>query len=180
MTRANLAVAADDLVADPVPFVDLRAQYASLEPEMRPVVEGVLARANYILGPEVGQFEEAFASFVGTAFAVGVSSGLDALRVALLALGIGPGDEVVIPANTYIATALAVSGVGATPVLVDCDAGTLQIDPEQIEAVLTERTRAIMPVHLTGQASDMARIGAIARAHDLLVVEDAAQAHGTR
>jgi dTDP-4-amino-4,6-dideoxygalactose transaminase len=138
----------------------------------------VTASAAYILGEHVERFEHEFAGFVGCDHGVGVGSGLDALRLALLALGIGAGDEVVIPANTYIATALAVSGVGAEVVLVDCLEGTYNIDPEAVEAALTPRTRALLPVHFAGQAAAMQPLLELAERHDLELVEDAAQAHG--
>ena len=126
------------------------------------------------------RFEEEFARFVASEHAVGVGSGLDALRLGLLALEVGPGDEVIVPANTYIATALAVSEVGGDVVLVDCDAATYNIDPRLVEAAVTARTKALLPVHFTGQAAEMAPLLELAAAHDLEVVEDAAQAHGTR
>lgn len=162
-----------------VPFVDLAAQYRTIEPEVNAAIQKVLTRCNFVLGAEVEEFEKDFARFVGAAHGVGVSSGLDALRLALQALGVGAGDEVILQANTYIATALAVSAVGAKPVLVECDPATYNIDPERIEAAITPRTKAIMPVHLTGQAADMDAIMEIARRRHLHVVEDAAQAHGT-
>ncbi|MFN2427480.1 MAG: DegT/DnrJ/EryC1/StrS family aminotransferase [Candidatus Binatia bacterium] len=163
-----------------VPFVDLALQYRELEAEIRPVLDDAFARADYILGAGVTRFEEEFAAYVGVKHAVGVGNGLDALRLALVALGIGPGDDVIVPANTFIATAFAVSAVGATPLLVDCCEDTHQIDPELIEAALTARTKAIIPVHLYGHPADMTRILAIARRHGLAVIEDAAQAHGAR
>jgi dTDP-4-amino-4,6-dideoxygalactose transaminase len=141
---------------------------------------GVTASAGYILGSEVARFEGEFASFVGADHAVGVGSGLDALRLALVAIGIGPGDEVIVPANSYIATALAVTAVGADVVLVDCDPDTYNINPELIEPALTTRTKAILPVHFTGQAAHMAPILELSGRHRLYVIEDAAQAHGTR
>jgi dTDP-4-amino-4,6-dideoxygalactose transaminase len=128
----------------------------------------------------VRRFEEEFARFVASEHAVGVGSGLDALRLGLLALEVGPGDEVIVPANTYIATALAVSEVGGDVVLVDCDAATYNIDPQAAEAAVTARTKALLPVHFAGQAADMAPLLELAEAHDLEVVEDAAQAHGAR
>ena len=161
-----------------VPFVDLQAQYRSIAKDLRAAVEQVLSDCNFILGRQVAEFEEEFARFVGVRHAVGVSNGLDALRLALLALDIGPGSEVILPANTYIATALAVSACGAKPVLVDCDASTYNIDPLQIELAVTPRTKAIIPVHLTGQSAEMAAILEIAERHNLQVIEDAAQAHG--
>jgi dTDP-4-amino-4,6-dideoxygalactose transaminase len=161
-----------------IPFVDLIAEHRSVAAEVGPAVADVLADSRFILGPQVEEFERAFAALSGVAHAVGVSSGLDALRLALLALDIGPGDEVILPANTYIATALAVSAVGARPVLVDCDPHTYLLDPAGVEAAITTRTRAVIPVHLTGQAADMDRLLEMAARHGFHVVEDAAQAHG--
>ncbi len=161
-----------------IPFVDLKAQYQTIEPEIQPAINQVLSRCNFILGAEVEEFERNFGKFLNVRHAIGVSSGLDALRLAMAALGIGTGDEVIVPANTYIATALAVSAVGAQPVLVDCDPATYNIDVLQIEQVITPRTKAIIPVHLTGQAADMDPILEIARRRNLYVIEDAAQAHG--
>ena len=163
-----------------VPFVDLVTQYRAIASEVEIAVTEVLSRCNFVLGPQVDQFERAFADFVGCQYAVGVSSGLDALRLALAGLAIGPGDEVIIPANTYIATALAVTAQGARPVLVDCDPSTYAIDVSRIEPAITARTRAIIPVHLTGQSADMDPILNLAARYRLRVVEDAAQAHGTR
>jgi dTDP-4-amino-4,6-dideoxygalactose transaminase len=162
-----------------VPFVDLAAQYRSIEKEVDAAIKKVLLQCNFILGTEVEEFELAFARFVGVKHGIAVSSGLDALRLPLQALGIREGDEVIVPANTFIASALAVSAVGAKPVLVDCDPNTYNIDPELIEPVLTRRTRALMPVHLTGQAADMDAVLDVAKRHQLYVIEDAAQAHGT-
>ncbi len=162
-----------------VPFVDLAAQYRSIETEVSTAIENVLSSCSYILGSQLDEFEQAFAEFTNTAHAVGVSSGLDALRMALWALDIGSEDEVIIPANTYIATALAVSDVGAKPVLVDCDPLSYNIDVSLIKSSITSRTRAIIPVHLTGQAADLDPILEIADEHGLHVIEDAAQAHGT-
>jgi len=162
-----------------IPFVDLVTQHASIEDEIDSAIQKVLSRANFILGSQVDEFEQDFASFIGTEYAIGVSSGLDALRLALMALDVGLGDEVILPANTYIATALAVSAVGARPVLVDCDPLTYNIDVNLIEPAITPRTKAIIPVHLTGQSADMDPILEISEEHGLYVVEDAAQAHGT-
>ena len=156
------------------------AQYDAIREEIDQAFHEVTASAEYILGDRVARFEAEFANFVEAPHAVGVGSGLDALRLALLALGVGPGDEVVVPANTYIATALAVSEVGANVVLVDCDRRTYNIDPEAIEPVLTNRTKAILPVHLAGQAAHMSPILELAEHHGLYVIEDAAQAHGAR
>jgi dTDP-4-amino-4,6-dideoxygalactose transaminase len=162
-----------------IPFVDLAAQYRTIEPEVNAAIGKVLSRCNFILGAEVEEFEQAFAQFVQVERAVGISSGLDALRLALMALDIGPGAEVILPANTFIATALSVSAVGARPVLVDCDPATYNMDVNLIEPAITSHTRAIMPVHLTGQAADMDPILDIVRRHHLHMIEDAAQAHGT-
>jgi dTDP-4-amino-4,6-dideoxygalactose transaminase len=161
-----------------VPFLDVVAQQRSVQAELSAAVRGVVEGSRFILGPEVGEFERAFAEFVGVPHAVGVSSGLDALRLALTALQLQPGDEVILPANTYIATALAVSAVGARPVLVDCDPSTYLVDCDQLVPAITNRTRAIIPVHLTGQAADMDTVLELAARHGLSVVEDAAQAHG--
>jgi dTDP-4-amino-4,6-dideoxygalactose transaminase len=166
-------------VAGIVPFVDLVAQYRSIAEEIDHAFHEVTASAQYILGARVQRFEEEFAHFVGAEHAVGVGSGLDALRLGLLALEIGPGDEVIVPANTYIATALAVSEVGADVVLVDCDPATYNVDPDAVAAALTSRTRALLPVHFTGQAAEMRPLLELAARDSLEVVEDAAQAHGT-
>lgn len=162
-----------------VPFVDLAAQHQSIAGEIDGAIKEVLTRCDFIGGHSVQRFEQAFADFIGAHHAVGLSNGLDALRLSLLALNIGPGDEVIVPANTYIATALAVSGVGARPVMVDCEGQYYNIDVTKIEAAITPRTKAIIPVHLTGQAADMDPILKLAEQHKLHVVEDAAQAHGT-
>ena len=162
-----------------IPFVDLATQHAAIQSEIDAAIQQVLSQSNFILGSQVEEFEQVFARFVGSEHAVGVSSGLDALRLALMALDVGSGDEVILPANTYIATALAVSSTGARPVLVDCDSETYNVDVSLIEPAITPRTRAIIPVHLTGQSADMEPILEIADRHDLDIVEDAAQSHGT-
>lgn len=163
-----------------VPFVDLRAQARELRDEYHEVFESVTSRAAYTMGPECAEFEAAFAEFCGTEYCAGVSSGTDAVRLALQAAGVGPGDEVVVPVNTFIATAEAVSHAGATPVFVDCLPDTANIDPAAIEQRVTPRTKAILPVHLYGQPADMDAIGTIAERRGLVVVEDACQAHGAR
>jgi dTDP-4-amino-4,6-dideoxygalactose transaminase len=163
-----------------IPFVDLVAQYDSIATEIDAAFHEVTASAEYILGRRVERFERKFARFVGSEHAVGVGSGLDALRLGLLALEIGPGDEVIVPANTYIATALAVSEVGADVILVECDSATYNIDPDAVAAAITPRTRALLPVHFTGQAAEMRPLLDLAGRHGLEVVEDAAQAHGTQ
>jgi len=165
-------------VAGIIPFVDLVAQYKSIAGEVDRAFHEVTASAQYILGARVERFEEEFAAFVGVDHAVGVGSGLDALRLGLLALEVGRGDEVILPANTYIATALAVSEVGADVVLVDCDPETYNIDPAAVASALTSRTRALLPVHFTGQAAEMRPLLELAASNSVEVVEDAAQAHG--
>lgn len=162
-----------------IPLVDLTAQYATIKDEIDRAVLEVLGRCNFILGSQVQEFEQSFARFAGVEHAIAVSNGLDALRLSLMAVDVGPGDEVIVPANTYIATALAVSSVGARPVFVDCDASTYNIDVGLIEAAINGHVRAIIPVHLTGQSADMDPMLEIAERHGLYVVEDAAQAHGT-
>lgn len=163
-----------------IPFVDLKKNYEAHRQEIDAAVQSVLTNADFILGKSVGLFEEEFAAYCGTNHAVGVGSGLEAIKLGLRACGIGPGDEVICPGHTFIATMLAVSGVGATPVLVDVQASSFNIDPNQIEAAITPRTKAIMPVHLYGQPADMDQILEIARKDNLLVIEDASQAHGAK
>jgi len=162
----------------PVKFVDLQAQYRNLQQEIDAAIRDVLARSDFVLGSAVGRFEESFAAYCETQHCVGVGCGLDALTLALSGLGIGPNDEVIVPANTFIATVLSVLATGATPVLVEYDPASYTIDPDCVRRAITARTAAIVPVHLYGCPADMDAIGAIAREHDLLVVEDAAQAHG--
>jgi dTDP-4-amino-4,6-dideoxygalactose transaminase len=161
-----------------IPFVDLQAQYKTIAKEINAAIQGVLDRSDYVLGDEVRLFEEDFAKFIGATEAIGVGSGLDALELALRAYGIGPGDEVITAANTYIATVLAIIAAGARPVLADMDPSTYNISPTAIEAAITPRTRGIMPVHLYGQPADMEAILKIARKNKIIVIEDAAQAHG--
>jgi dTDP-4-amino-4,6-dideoxygalactose transaminase len=163
-----------------IPFLDLQAAYLELKPEIDAAISRVLNSGWYILGPEVEAFEEEWAAYCGASHAVGVGNGLDALTLALRALEIGPGDEVIVPSNTYIATWLAVSAVGATPVPVEPNPSTYNIDPTLIPDALTPRTKALLPVHLYGQPADLDPILALARQHNLAVVEDAAQAHGAR
>jgi dTDP-4-amino-4,6-dideoxygalactose transaminase len=163
-----------------IPFLDLGAAYRELRPEIEAAVSRVLESGLYILGPEVEAFEAEWAAYCDAKHAVGLANGLDALNLALRALDIGPGDEVIVPSNTYIATWLAVTFVGATPVPVEPDVATHNIDPARIEAAITSRTRALLPVHLYGQPADMDPILDIARRHGLRVIEDAAQAHGAR
>lgn len=163
-----------------IPFLDLGAAYRELQADIDAAVARCLASGYYIGGPEVESFEEEFAAYCGAACAVGVANGLDALHLALRAMDVGPGDEVIVPSNTYIATWLAVSQCGATPVPVEPDVQTFNINPALIEAAVTPRTRVIVPVHLYGHPADLDPILAIARQHGLRVLEDAAQAHGAR
>ena len=161
-----------------IPFVSFRPMEKELNDDLRSAFERVFTRSWYIEGVENETFEKAFAEYCGTQYCIGVGNGLDALMLSLKALGIGEGDEVIVPSNTYIATALAVTYVGAKPVFVEPKLSTFNIDPELIETAITEKTKAIMPVHLYGQACDMDPIIAIAKQYGLKVVEDCAQAHG--
>ena len=163
-----------------IPFLDLKAPYLELKQELDEAIARVVSSGWFIGGSEVDQFEADYAQYCGATHAVGVANGLDALHLALRAMDVGPGDEVIVPSNTYIATWLAVSQCGATPVPVEPDARTYNIDPALIEAAITPRTKVILPVHLYGQPADMDPILAIARKHGLLVLEDGAQAHGAR
>ncbi len=161
-----------------IPLVDLKKQYASIKHEMDKKVKGVLSSAYFILGPEVTEFEKEFAAFCSAEHAIGASSGTAALALALLALDIGKGNEVITTPNTFIATAASITHVGARPVLVDVDPESYNIDVSQIEGAITKKTRAIIPVHLYGQPAEMDAVLQLARKHDLKVVEDACQAHG--
>ena len=161
-----------------VPFVSFLPLEHELDKELREAFERVYTRSWYIEGLEDENFEKAFANYCGSKYCVGVGNGLDSLMLALKALGINNGDEVIVPSNTYIATALAVSYVGATPVFVEPDIRTFNIDPDLIERAITSRTKVVMPVHLYGQACDMDPIMEIAKKYRLYVVEDCAQAHG--
>jgi len=163
-----------------VPFLDLKAPHVELKAEITAAINRVIDSGWYILGPEVDAFEHDYAEYCETKFAVSVANGLDALHLALRAMDIGPGDEVIVPSNTYIATWLAVSQCGATPVPVEPVEATYNINPALIEAAITPRTKAIIPVHLYGQPADMDEILPIARKHGLRVLEDGAQAHGAR
>lgn len=161
-----------------VPFVSFLPMEKELDQELKNAFERVYSRSWYILGEEDKAFEQAFASYLGVNNCVGVGNGLDALVLALRALKIGPGDEVIVPSNTYIASVLAISYAGATPVLVEPDIDTFNIDPHLIESAITGKTKAIMPVHLYGQACDMDPVMKIADKYGLFVIEDCAQAHG--
>lgn len=163
-----------------VPFVDLAAQYAGIAGEVDAAISKVIRETDFILGREVRLFEEEFARFCEAQFAIGVDSGTSALELALRAYEIGPGDEVITAANSFIASALAISHTGATPVLVDIDPDTYTVDVAAIERAITPRTKAIIPVHLYGQPADMDPIMSLARQHKLIVIEDACQAHGAR
>ena len=161
-----------------VPFLDLKAAYQELKSQLDAAYQRMMASGRYILEEEVETFEKEFAVYCGTQYGIGVGNGLDALHLILRGYGIGPGDEVIVPAHTFIATWLAVSYAGATPIPVEPDKHTYNINPAQIEGAITSRTRAIIPVHLYGQPADMDPILDIARMHNLKVIEDAAQAHG--
>ena len=161
-----------------VPLVDLKAQYATIRTESNQALQSVLDETCFILGPPVDAFERRFADFCNVKHCIGVASGTDALHLILRGLGIGPGAEVLVPAFTFVATALGVTLAGATPVLVDVSAHNGLIDPDAIPAAITPRTQAVMAVHLYGRCADMDRIHALAEQHGLTVIEDAAQAHG--
>ena len=161
-----------------VPFVDLRAQHAPLREAIERAFGELLVRGDFIMGAAVERFETEYAAYIGARQAIGVGNGLSAIELALRAFEIGPGDEVITPANTFIATVLAILAVGAKPVFVDMDAATYCIDSAAIGAAITSRTKAIVPVHLYGQPVDLDAVLAVARRHDLVVIEDAAQAHG--
>jgi len=160
-----------------IPFVDLKAQYASIKAEILPAIEAVLDSNAYVLGKAVSDFEQTFAQRHRTGHCIGVSSGTDGNHMALWALGVGPGDEVILPANTFIATAWGATLCGATPVLVDCDPVSYNIDPSAVAARITPKTKAIVAVHLYGQPADMDPLLEIGRKHGIPVVEDCAQAH---
>ncbi len=161
-----------------VPFLDLKRAHQNLKPQLEEAFSRVLNSGWFILGPEVEAFEVEFARYCGVSHCISVANGLDALHLILRAYGIGSGDEVIVPSNTFIATWLAVSQCGATPVAIEPDPATHNMDPTKIEAALTPKTKAIMPVHLYGQTADMNPIKALAAKHGLIVIEDAAQAQG--
>lgn len=163
-----------------IPFLDFSVMHTELRPRLDAAYARVVDSNSLILGREVEAFEHEFATYCGARHCIGVANGLDALFITLKAMGIGQGDEVIVPSNTYIATWLAVSYAGATPVPVEPDPRTYNLDPARIEAAITSATKAIMPVHLYGQPADMDPINAVARSHGLQVIEDAAQAHGAR
>lgn len=161
-----------------IPLIDLKAQYNGLAEELNKVTLEVLSSANYIMGKNVIEFEKEFAEFVGVKHAISVGNGTDALVISLKAMGVGPGDEVITPTFTFFATAESISAVGATPIFIDSDKDTFNIDVTKIEEKITSKTKAIMPVHIFGQAADMDEINKIAKKHNLLVIEDACQAIG--
>lgn len=161
-----------------IPFVDLKTQYASIREEITEAINKVLASSQFILGNEVAAFEEEFSAFCGAKHGIGVNSGTSALHLALLAAGVGAGDEVITVPFTFVATAAAICYTGARPVFVDINPQSFTIDADRIESAITDRTKAIVPIHLYGQSADMDPILQIARRHDIVVIEDAAQAHG--
>jgi len=163
-----------------IPLVNLQRQHEELEGELREAIYRVIDRSEFVLGTEVESFENEFASYCETKHCVGVGSGFDALVLAMKGLGLGPGDEVITAGNTFAATALAIQQVGALPVLVDHDPETYTLGPRRLSAAVTSRTKAIVPVHLYGHPVDMDLVQTIANEHNLLVVEDACQAHGAR
>jgi len=163
-----------------IPLVDLKAQFAAIGAELKEATVKALERGDYILGGEVAEFEKEFASYCGAKHCVAVASGTDALTLAFRALGMGPGDEAVMQANTFVATPLGVKLSGAKPVFVDADPETMQVDLSAMEKAITPKTKALVPVHLFGQAVDMDRVMAMAKKKGIPVVEDAAQGHGAR
>lgn len=178
MTVTRAESLAQEASQPPIPFVDLKAQMRSMRAEIDAAIAGVLDSCQFTLGPEVEAFEQEFAAYCQRPFGVAVNTGTSALHLALLAAGVGPGDEVITVPFTFVATASAIDYTAARPVFVDIDPATLTMDPCALEAAITPRTRAILPVHLYGLMADMQAIGEIARRHGLVVVEDAAQAHG--
>lgn len=163
-----------------VPYLDLKAQYQSIKPEIDAAIARVLESCQFVLGTEVANFEKDFAAYCGAAECIALNSGTSALHLALLAAGVGPGDEVITVPFTFVASVAAILYAGARPVLVDIDPRSFTIDPAAVEAAITPRTKAILPVHLYGQPADMDPIMDIARRHGLVVIEDAAQAHGAK
>ena len=163
-----------------VPYFDLTAQYAELRDEIRAALDRVCQKASFILGEEVARFEESFARYCDVKHCVALNSGTSALHLALLSAGIGPGDEVITTANTFIATAEAISYTGATPVFIDIDPATANLDPALIAPAITSRTKAVVPVHLYGRPAELGLILEISKRHNLVIVEDACQAHGAR
>lgn len=163
-----------------ISLVDLKAQYRQIKREVDTAIKSVIVKTDFILGEEVEKFENEFASFCGVKYGIGLDTGISALELGMRALGLGTDDEVLTPANSFIASSSAISFTGAKPVLVDCDSKTYNIDVEDIEKKITAKTKAIMPVHLYGQVADMDKIMALAKKHKLFVIEDACQAHGAK
>ncbi|MCX6825643.1 MAG: aminotransferase class V-fold PLP-dependent enzyme, partial [candidate division Zixibacteria bacterium] len=163
-----------------IPFLDLKSQYDSIKSDINRAISQVIESSSFVLGPSVAEFEENFSRYCHCQYTVAVNSGTSALFLTMKALGIGQGDEVITAANTFIATAAAIIHIGATPVLVDIDPLTRNIDINQIESAITTKTKAIIPVHLYGCMVDMERINAIAKKSKLIVIEDACQAHGAK
>lgn len=163
-----------------IPLIDLKLQYKSIKKEIDKAVSKVLTNADFILGEEVDLLEKEFAQYVGTKYAVGIDSGISALELGMRALGIGPGDEILTPVNSFIASSSAISFTGATPVLVECEEKTYNIDITDAEKRITKKTKAIMPVHLYGQVVSISKVLSFARRYKLLVIEDACQAHGAK
>jgi dTDP-4-amino-4,6-dideoxygalactose transaminase len=172
-----MATAAKSIMT--VPILDLKAQYSTIKQEVRAAIDAVLEKQHFILGPEVKALEKEIADYCGTKYAVGVASGTDALILGLAACGVGPGDEVIVPSFSFIATADAVSALGAKPVFAEIERGTFNISPASVEPLITARTKALAPVHLYGQCADMDPLLALAKSHNLKVVEDTAQAIGS-
>ncbi|MBL7719297.1 MAG: DegT/DnrJ/EryC1/StrS family aminotransferase [Flavipsychrobacter sp.] len=170
----------DTIAMNKIPCLDLKGQHAQIKKEIFEAFEKVYENTAFSGGPFVEEFEKGFAAYCGTKYAVGVNNGTTALQLAMLALGIGPGDEVIVPANTFIATAWGVSHVGATPVFVDCHPDTWEIDAAKVEEKITANTKAVIGVHLYGQPFDMDAVNAICQKHNLFMIEDAAQAQGAR
>jgi dTDP-4-amino-4,6-dideoxygalactose transaminase len=165
-------------IAVRVPFLDLKAQYSGIREEMNAAVLRVLETASFVGGPVLEKFEHEFAAFVGASYCVGVANGSDAITLSARAAGLGPGDEVLVPANSFFASAEAISNAGATPVFVDVDPVTFHMDPERAAEAVTDRTRAVVAVHLYGRAMNMKPFETLASRHNLVIIEDCAQAHG--
>jgi dTDP-4-amino-4,6-dideoxygalactose transaminase len=161
-----------------IPFVDLKTQYASIKDEVQAAINGILESCQFTLGSEVAAFEQEFATYSQAKFGIAVNTGTSALHLALLAAGVGPGDEVITVPFTFVATVAAIHYTGAKPVLVDIDPKSFTMDPAALKAAITPRTKAVVPVHLYGQPADMDPILEVARRHNLVVIEDACQAHG--
>ncbi len=174
----GMTVAREDLRTVPVPFVDLKPMHAGVREKLLAEIGELLDSGAFTNGPQVADFEEAFAAYCGVDHCVGLASGLDAIRLSLTALGLEPGDEVILPANTFVATAEAVTQAGGTPVLADASEDDWNLDPAAAAAAIGPRTRFLLPVHLYGQLADMGALAELARKHELTIVEDAAQAHG--